>query len=187
MIVYRALPLDRDAPAAGPGGALWFPRALQGAGRHDNPDRYGCLYVSQEPHAAIAEQLAPFRGTGALEQSMLERFGRRLTLAALELSDDAELLDLDQPRVLVRERLRPSQVATRARTVTQAHAAALHERHAAAVGLRWWSILESSWLHVTLFDRGAPALSVEDVRALDTRDEDVLRAADALGLSHLST
>ena len=74
VIVHRALPLDRDAPAAGPGGALWFPRALQGAGRHDNPDRYGCLYVSQEPHPAIAEPRAPFRrhrGPGAVHARAL--------------------------------------------------------------------------------------------------------------------
>jgi hypothetical protein len=38
----------------------------QGAGRHDNPELYGCLYASEESVSAVAEQLAPFRGTGSL-------------------------------------------------------------------------------------------------------------------------
>jgi hypothetical protein len=40
--------------------------------------------------------------------------------------------------VLRRERLRPSRVATRERTVTQPLALALHEKHGEAAGLRWW-------------------------------------------------
>ena len=60
------------------------------------------------------------------------------------------VVDLDEPRVLVRERLRPSVVATRQREVTQPQALALFERGAA--GMRWWSTFESLWANVTLFD-----------------------------------
>src|SRR5271157_3320615 len=45
VILWRLLPWIADAPTNAPGGALWFPRELQGHGRHDNPVRYGCLYV----------------------------------------------------------------------------------------------------------------------------------------------
>ena len=54
MIVWRVLPVDPAAPTDAAGGPLWFPRELQGAARHDNPEAYGCLYVAQEPVSAIA-------------------------------------------------------------------------------------------------------------------------------------
>ena len=56
-------------------------------------------------------------------------------MADLELDDDAELVDLDDPVVLRRERLRPSQVATRDRRITQPQALALHDRHRRGGGL----------------------------------------------------
>lgn len=181
MIVHRALPWHPGATHEEPGGALWFPRQFQGSGRHDNPDLYGCLYVTETPVAAIAERLAPFRGTAALRPELLRQAGRPLALATIELAESAPLIDLDDPRTLVRERLRPSTVATRDRSMTQAYAAELHERHR-AVGLRWWSTLESTWANLTLFDRGASLLSASAVRPLAVGDPDLQAAAEALGL-----
>ena len=43
-------------------------------------------------------------------------------------------------------------------TATQAYAERLFDAHPEAVGLRWWSSLESSWINVTLFDRATRAL-----------------------------
>jgi hypothetical protein len=100
----------------------------------------------------------------------------------LELPDTAKLVDLDDPAVLRRERLRPSRVATRAREVTQPQARELYERHPAAAGVCWWSTFESQWLNVTLFDRAGPALRLASVRALDVVDEEITAAADTLGL-----
>src|SRR4029078_12333782 len=85
--------------------------------------------------------------------ALLRRRGLPLGLAELELPDDTELVDLDEPAVLRRERLRPSRVATRERTITQPQGLALHEKYGEAAGLRWWSTFESQWLNVTLFDR----------------------------------
>jgi hypothetical protein len=107
---HRARPDEQDGP-------LWVPRAFQGDGRHDNPDLYGCLYLTDREISAVVEQLAPFR-TQRLQAALLRRRGLPLTLAALELDDAVEVIDLDDPRVLVRERLRPSAVATRRREVT---------------------------------------------------------------------
>ena len=181
MILWRVLPWDPSARPADPGGALWFPRPFQGAGRHDDPARYGCLYVTDSAVAAIAEALAPFRGTGSLRPELLERMGRPLALAELELADDGRLVDLDDPRTLVREKLRPSTVATRRRAVTQAYAARLFE--AGATGLRWWSTLEASRINVTLFDRAGGMLSARDVREVGTDDDAVQVAASLLGLA----
>ncbi len=185
MILWRLLPLAHDAAPTGPGGALWFPRELQGAGRHDNPDRYGCLYVSESPVSAVTEALAPFRGTGALSPAMLLRAGTALTLAQLQLQieDESHLIDLDEPRVLTRTRLRPSQVATYARAVTQAYAARLYDEHPTAVGLRWWSTIEASLVNLTLYDRAADSLRLVDVQQLTLEHSATRAAVDLLGLT----
>ena len=181
MILHRCLAWnDRAAPDA-PDGALWFPRLYQGEGRHDNPAVYGCLYLSEQPLSCIVEQLARFRGQ-RLTPAFLRRRGLPLALAELEFRDDAELLDLDDPAVLRRERLRPSRVATRERSLTQPQALALHEKHAEAAGLRWWSTFEAQWLNVTLFDRAVPALRLGSVKQLEITDDEVAGAADFLGL-----
>jgi hypothetical protein len=181
VILYRCLAWNERGAPDKPDGALWFPRVFQGEGRHDNPDVYGCLYLSEAPLSCIVEQLARFRGQ-RLSAALLRRRGLPLALAELELEDDAELVDLDAPAVLRRERLRPSRVATRHRDVTRPQARTLHERHPEAAGLRWWSTFESLWANVTLFDRAASALRLSSVRVLDLVDEEILSAADVLGL-----
>jgi RES domain len=181
VILYRCLAWSERAAPDKPDGALWFPRLYQGEGRHDNPDVYGCLYLSEAPLSCIVEQLARFRGQ-RLTPALLLRRGLPLALAELELPDDTELVDLDEPAVLRRERLRPSRVATRRRDVTRPQARALHERHPDAAGLSWWSTFESLWANVTLFDRAASALRLASIKALDLADEEILSAADVLGL-----
>jgi hypothetical protein len=181
VILYRCLAWNERAAPDKPDGALWFPRVYQGEGRHDNPDVYGCLYLSEAPLSCVVEQLARFRGQ-RLTPSLLLRRGLPLALAELELPDGAEFVDLDEPAVLRRERLRPSLVATRQRDITRPQARVLHERHPNAAGLRWWSTFESLWANVTLFDRAEPGLRLASVRALDLADEEILSAADVLGL-----
>ena len=182
MILFRCFPWDREAAPGARGGAQWFPRLLQGGGRHDNPLLYGCLYASFEPVSPVVERLARFRGR-ELSADKLISFGLSVALATLALPDDVELVDLDDPAVLAREGLRPSAVATNERATTQVQAADLFQRHGGARGLRWWSTFESLWPNVTLFDRAEPALSVEDVHALDVGDDVVREAAEFLGLS----
>jgi RES domain-containing protein len=181
VILYRCLAWNERAALDAPDGALWFPRPYQGEGRHDNPDLYGCLYLSEAPLSCVVEQLARFRGQ-RLMPTLLSRRELPLALAALELRDEAELIDLDEPAVLRRERLRPSRVATRERDVTRPQARVLHERHRNAAGLRWWSTFESLWANVTLFDRAAPRLRLASVRTLELADEEIASAADVLGL-----
>lgn len=182
MKLFRVFPLDARATAEASGGVLFWPRSQQGAGRHDNPDRYACMYVSERPESAVAEALSPFRGTGELAPAMLQRAGLPLALARLELSTAAELVDLDEPTQLSAHALRPSVVATRDRLVTQGQALRLFDFVTGAVGLRWWSTLESSWINTTLFDRASGQLTVEDVLTLGVADDRVREAAYLLGL-----
>ena len=181
MILHRCLAWNERAAPDAADGALWFPRPYQGEGRHDNPAAYGCLYLSERPLSCVVEQLARFRGQ-RLTPALLRRRGLPLALAELELPDDVQLVDLDDPAVLRRERLRPSRVATRERRITQPQALALYEKHGEAVGLRWWSTFESQWLNVTLFDRAASALRLVSVQALDVGGDEIAEAAGVLGL-----
>jgi hypothetical protein len=181
VILYRCFAWNPRARADRPDGALWFPRRYQGDGRHDNAELYGCLYLSERPLSCVVEQLARFRGQRLLPALLLRR-GLSLALAELELPAAAELVDLDDPAVLRRERLRPSRVATRVREVTQPQARLLYERRPDAAGLRWWSTFEAQWLNVTLFDRAGAELRLVSVRALGVADDEIAAAADVLGL-----
>ena len=130
---------------------------------------------------AAAELLARFRGVRELEPRHLRRFGRPLALALLRLSAGTELVDLDDPKVLQRRGLRPSQVATRTRAVTQRQAAAIFAGPGEPAGVRWWSTLESSWIDVTLFDRTLAGVEIVSIAALSLEDGTVREASDFLG------
>lgn len=181
MILYRCFAWRTGGRPDAPDGPLWFPRPFQGDGRHDNPEAYGCLYLSERAVSCIVEQIAAFRGQ-RLIASILRRRGLPLSLARLELDDDESLIDLDDPAVLKRERLRPSRVATRQRAMTQPQALALFHSHGSAAGLRWWSTWEATWANVTLFDRAARALRLVDVAELTLDHPGVLQAAEVFGL-----
>jgi hypothetical protein len=182
LILHRCFAWDERARTRSPGGPLWFARELQGDGRHDNPDVYGCLYLTDREESGIVELLADLRGS-RFRPSMLRRHGLPLGLTAIELPDDRELIDLDEPRILVREQLRPSLVATADREVTQPQALALYRRHPDVAGLCWWSIHEAKWANFTIFDRARTALRLRDVRRLTPDDQAVLAAAEYLGLA----
>jgi hypothetical protein len=184
VILYRCFAWNERARKDGMDGPLWFPRPYQGEGRHDNPDLYGCLYLADRAVSCVVEQLARFRGQH-LTASLLRRRELPLALATLELDDGAEVVDLDNPTVLRKERLRPSVVATRHRTLTQPQARALYESHPAAAALRWWSTYESLWANVTLFDRGSIALRLQEVHALTLEDPAVGEAADFFAMRRL--
>jgi hypothetical protein len=185
LILHRCFAWNRAARPDQPDSPFWFPRVFQGDGRHDNPDVYGCLYLTDRESSGVVEQLARFRGQRLIEAMLLRR-GLPLALAAMELPDDAELVDLDDPVVLRRRSLRPSRVATRERSLTQPQALAAY-RETEAAGLRWWSIIESLWANYTIFDRAASRLAVQDVRELSLEDSAVVEAVDYLGLPRVAS
>ncbi len=181
MILYRCFAWNERARHDEPDGPLWYPRPYQGEGRHDNPEIYGCLYLADRPLSCLVEQLARFRGQ-RLVAGLLRRRGLPLALAELDLDVNAELLDLDDPRVLRREGLRPSLVATRDRDITRPQARGLYERHRRLAGLSWWSIYEARWTNVTVFDRARKHLRLSSVRTLGVDDPAVDEAAQFFGL-----
>lgn len=181
MILYRCFAWNRSVRDEAPDGALWYPRPFQGEGRHDNPDTYGCLYLADRAVSCVVEQLAAFRGQ-RLTASLLKRRGLPLALAQIEIPDDAAIVDLDDPAVLSSERLRPSGVATRNRSITQPQALALYRAHSDAAGLRWWSTWEAQWANVTVFDRAAPRLRLVDVNELTLAHTALEAAAEFFGL-----
>jgi len=180
VTLHRCFAWDRRAAVTAAGGALWVPREFQGDGRHDNPERYGCLYLAEDPRAAIVEQLARFRGS-VMVPGMLRRRGLPLALAAYETDQRVRLVDLDEPAVLAAHGLRPSLVATRRREITQPQALALHE--GGADGIRWWSTFESLWTNVTLFDRGVRRLRVLGVAPLTPGEGVTREALELLGIA----
>ena len=182
MNLWRVLPWDPSAKPRDRGGPLYVPRVFQGRGRHDNPERYGCLYASVDAGAAVAEILSQFRGE-ALAEGLLDVEGTRLAAVPLDLADDVALIDLDKPRVLQRERLRPSAVATHDRIATRAYAERLFDSHPDAIGVRWWSTIESSWINVTLFDRGLRRIRAGAAEPLTLDHPAVVEAAEFLGLA----
>lgn len=179
--VFRAL--DGVAPAAR-GGPLFVPRDHQGAGRHDSPGRYGTFYAARSAEAAVAETIQAFRGRDLSPEDLELADGSRLTLATYDDSTLGALTDLDEPAVLVAEGWRPSGVASRDRTVTQAMAA--HAFEAGALGLSWWSTLDSAWTNVTLFaertiDSGAVVVDGA-VEPLSLKHPALVAAADHLAI-----
>ena len=179
--VYRAL--DGAAPTER-GGPLFVPREYQGAGRHDSPGRYGAFYAARSPVAAVAETIQAFRGRDLSAEDLERSDGTRLLLAAYDDSGLETLLDLDEPAVLVEEGWRPSGVASRDRAVTQGMA--VHAFEAGALGLSWWSSLDSAWTNVTLFAEPALAGGALVVEAspepLTLKHPDVIAAADHLAI-----
>jgi hypothetical protein len=182
MRLWRVFPWDAEAAAGSRGHPLWIPRSLQGAGRHDNPELYGAMYLSEHAVAAVAETIAHLRGQ-ALDGADLERGGLRLALLGLDASIEGRLWDLDDPQVLLERRLRPSLVATRMRQTTRRWAAELFRVRPRRDGIRWWSTLEATWIHVTLFDRALPRVeAASPPEPLRTTHPTVREAAAALGI-----
>ena len=99
------------------------------------------------------------------------------------LEDGSDLIDLDEPRVLTRTRLRPSQVATYTRALTQAYATRIYDEHPTAVGLSWWSTIEASLVNSTLYDRAADVLRLVNIQQLTLEHPATHAAADLLGLA----
>jgi len=182
VILHRCFAWASGAREAEPDGPLWFPREFQGDGRHDNPDIYGCLYLAEREVSTVVEQLARFRGQPLIAELLVRR-GLPLAVAAIELPDRAQVIDLDDPGVLAGHELRPSLVATRRREVTQPQALDLYRRHRFAAALRWWSVFEALWTNFTVFDRAARRLRVREVRPLTIDDPAVVEAAALLGLT----
>lgn len=145
---YRVFPWDAAAVPGTPGAPDYVP-PTQGSGRFDLRDG-AVLYLGESPEHAVSELLQGFRGRH-FRDGMLRRFGDPLALVDVTLSDDLAngIVDLDDPRELIRFGLLPSAVASDDRMRTRTIAAAVHD--SGATGLRWWSRLSGDWHGIALF------------------------------------
>jgi hypothetical protein len=172
-----------SAMGAARGGPLFVPREQQGAGRHDAPEKYGAWYCSRDAVSAVAESMAFARGRSLHDGDFVTARGTVRAVVGLQIEDGISVLDLDDPQILVERRLRPSQVATRQRPITQRIATALFDE--GATGFLWWSTLDAAWVNATLFhERALPYVSIATrPRRLSTRLPEVQEAAERIGIS----
>ena len=103
--------------------------------------------------------------------------GMARAMAHYHLASGVKLVDLNDPNVLRELHLKPSEVATMERSMTQALSRRLHEKNSA--GFTWWSSLEASWVNVTLFQsRVRDRMKLTDkIRPLSIRMKEVQEAA----------
>lgn len=183
MDLFRVFAWDGTASGRADGGPLSVARHLQGTGRHDAPLKYGAWYCSQHAVSAVAESMQFWRGRQIQDADFHSPTGLTSALVSFTIPDDVSIVDLDDASALVTRGLRPSQVATRRRTVTQRIAQSIFDD--GAIGLLWWSTLEAEWTNVTLFhERAVPMVSaVNPPVRLSTKLPEVQQAAEQLGIA----
>lgn len=174
--LYRVFPWLEGAGVGGPGHPTFVPSF--GAGRIDNPDSYLARYLSDGPAGACAEA---FFFKSVWDTNMLRGLptlrGSAQAIASFELDPGAKICDLDDASRLVELDLRPSQVVTRDRTVTQTWALRLFRERRWA-GIRWWSYYDPRWGSHGVWDAGA--LDLREVEPLSLDHPAITEAADVL-------
>src|SRR5207237_9285674 len=131
------------------GGPRLVTRSGQGSGRHDAPPHYGAWYCSRAAVSAIAETIQRLRGQILDDRYFTRHHVLTRSIVALDIDERVRVLDLDDPAELIARKIRPSQVATFRRDVTQRMALSVFQE--GATGISWWSTLEAAWTNVTLF------------------------------------
>lgn len=175
--LYRVFPWLESAGPNEPGHPLYIPRP-QGHGRIDNPEHYLTLYLCDEPDGAIGEAFANHAiWTPDLLDGPPSLAGSRRALGTYDASD-ADVIDLDDARALSERRLRPSEVVTRNRRVTQAWALDIF-REGQCNGIRWWSYHNPEWGSFGIWN--VEALRVTNVVALTDAVDRVQQVAWDLG------
>ena len=148
-----------------------------GRGRIDAPGLYDVLYLSDAAAGAVAEGFGRLTPWSELMLRVPAMPGAVRVVARYELADGARVLDLDDVASLVDLGIRPSDVVTRDRTVTQSWARKAYARRQWA-GVRWWSYYDPRWYAYGLWDRRD--LVVVGVEQLSMEHPAVVEAATAL-------
>lgn len=179
MIAYRVFPYLASAAADEPGGALYVPPG--GKNRADSPNgSYRCLYLGDSASGAIAESFGRFaswdRALIEADPALPTIAGTRFALAEYEIAES--ICDLDDARRLVDLRLRPSEVVTRDRSVTQRWASYLHASRRYS-GVAWWSYYDAGWKSLAIWDVQRVRL-LSSPRILTIADSDVVHAASII-------
>ena len=171
-ILHRVFPYLPTAAEDEPGGAVYVPP--QGGGRLDNPGAYSVLYLSDAAAGAIAEAFGRFsEWSEAILQGSPGLPGSARAMARFHLPDDAAVCNLDDPALLEKLGLRPSDVVTRDYTRSRAWAKRIYEQ-GKWFGVRWWSYYDPQWASFALWN--ISRLKLEDVKFLRL-DEPAVREA----------
>jgi hypothetical protein len=155
---WRVFPWDAAAAPGEPYTPQYvLPAGVQTGGRFDLSD-VPTLYVALEnPAHALAEVLQSLRGKRLIRPGHLRRKARGrpgiyypLALVETWLPGDVydRMPDLGEPENLVRFTVRPDDLSSRDRPVTQRISRRLHDEHGLA-GFRWWSAFGGEW-HVAI-------------------------------------
>jgi hypothetical protein len=172
MSRWRVFPWNPDAPDGAPFSARYTPPAGSQTGGRFDLGHPPVLYLAHSPEHAITELLQGFRGTPLTPEHLVRADpaapGTSHTLALVQArlptATETRLPDLADPAVLVEFDIRPDQLASHDRAVTQAISRRVHSAPAGHHGFRWWSALTGEW-HVTVLflDRVDPK-SIEYTR-----------------------
>ena len=155
-------------------------KSMQGVGRHDIPDKTAVIYCSQSSVSAIAEVIQGFRGITLGDGDFKVPQNKMRALCHFVLDDNISLIELNDPIELNKRQLKPSQVVSSNRKVTQNISRSLFDENIS--GFTWWSTLNSSWENVTLFKkRTIDNISIDgDIIPLNTQLPVLMEAADIL-------
>lgn len=188
MLVYRVFPHLSSAERGDSGDAMYVHRP-QGRGRLDNPDRYDTWYFGVTSETAVGESFADLAAWRASMFNFPALPGARRALGAFEVPDDARILDLDDANALRDRALRPTQVVSRNRPVTQRWALSIFEETTSDGsrkwdGVRWWSYHRPHWTVIALWTPlgEQPIHSCSRVERLTLTHPAVVDAARSLGM-----
>src|SRR5262245_6778359 len=119
MLLYRVAPYDPRAKKSDTPGHPEYLHRPQGGGRVDNPGLYDAWYLSLTEAGAIGET---FQGHPIWSDKMFNFpriTGAHYALHMFSVPNDCRIIDLDDSQTLVDKGLRPTQVVTPNRSVTQ--------------------------------------------------------------------
>lgn len=182
MLVYRVFPYLSSAVAGEPGHPT-FVHPDQGDGRVDNPHHYRTWYLAYEQSGAIGEVFANMSQWSSGMFAFPDVPGSVRALGTYSIPDTLPVREMDDAQTLVELSLRPTQVVTRNRPVTQAWALRIfHEMNTRGEpvwhGVSWWSFHLPTWRNLGYW--GAITPTVCDVQPLSMTHIGVVDAADAL-------
>ena len=135
------------------------------------------LYLSTSPVGAVVEVFASLAIWGPKMLVSPTIPGASRSLGRYKLADSAKILDLDDAEALRALGIRPSEVVTPDRAVTQRWARRVVDERRWD-GVRWWSFYDSRWHSYGLWERRN--LEVIDVERLALDHPAVVEAATVL-------
>jgi hypothetical protein len=180
MIVYRVSPFLPAAAAGTPGSPTYLHKP-QTQGRLDNSSHYDIWYLSLTEAGAVGETFASHPTWSDLMFEFGKLPGARFSLHSFQIPDSCPLLDLDDANSLFERALRPTQVVTLNRSVTQSWALKIWNEIGTGGrkwhGVRWWSRHSAEWPVIALWT-GTPTLIESE--PLSTVHKSVIEAAGVL-------